>query len=229
MSPVLLDGSCRHHVCCCSEENCLFPSVLGGQGGKGEEEEEGRGRERGRRRRRRRRGGGSSRSLVLFENVELGSRLPRMLRALFIWQPGGREGEGRREGSGQDWAGEAAAVQCQEEMRSGETGTRGRERGKKQERGGGGREKSETGGGEDGVSGRGKEGSEWERRGARTSETEENGREGGAAGGGGSGVSGGRVSEGEMIHTASEPLRPLPALTLRRGRPLLPGPHALLD
>lgn len=87
--------------------------MLGGQGGKGEEEEEGRGRERGRRRRRRRRGGGSSRSLVLFENVELGSRLPRMLRALFIWQPGGREGEGRREGSGQDWAGEAAGLRAE--------------------------------------------------------------------------------------------------------------------
>lgn len=52
---------------------------------------------------------------------------------------GGREGEGRREGSGQDWAGGAAAVQCQEEMRSGETGARGRERGKKRERGGGGK------------------------------------------------------------------------------------------
>lgn len=134
VGPVLLDGSCRHHVCCCSEENCLFPSLVGGQGGKGG----GGGGGEGRGWRRRRRGGGLSRSLVLFENVELRSGLSRMLRALFIWHPRGGKGKEGGKRAGLDWRSSCSAVSGDEEK--GDRGTRGAREGKERGRGEEGKE-----------------------------------------------------------------------------------------
>lgn len=89
--------------------------------------------------RRRRRGGGSSRSLVLFENVELRSGLSRMLRALFIWHPGGGKGKEGGKRAGLDWRSSCSAVSGGDEEK-GDRGTRGAREGKERGRGEEGKE-----------------------------------------------------------------------------------------